>query len=123
MTLPDLIAKLEAASEGSRELDGQIALVLGLAPAGAQLHRSLDPARGWWVPGKGPFSGDFWLPPHYTTSINAALTLVPDGQAYAVLVYASAAIGEPPQFGDHEAPPPALALCIAALKARLDAEK
>lgn len=87
-----LIAELESAEKGSRELDVKIGMALGKTPE--------------------------W----YSESLDAALTLVPEGRASAILIYesgrASAAIGEPPQFGDHEAPTPALALCIAALRAR-----
>jgi len=50
--MKDLIAKLEAATEGSRELDDAINRATG------DKHLSYDP-------------------PHYTTSIDAALTLVP----------------------------------------------
>ncbi len=60
--------------------------------------------------------------PAYTTSLDAALTLVPEGcewevyggdkQAVAV-IYVSG-----PKYVDGRAPTPALAMCIAALKAR-----
>ena len=54
--MEDLIKKLEAATEGSRELDGDI--VRAILPKGK------------------PFP---LIDPPYTTSIDAALTLVPEG--------------------------------------------
>lgn len=103
MDVDDLITRLEAATEGGRELDALIGNAVGRTPDG-------------WVNYPHAYEK------HYTTSVDAALTLMPEGRAFALLVYeagaASAAIGEPPQFGEHEAPSPALALCIAAIKAR-----
>lgn len=62
MSLRELIERVEAASEGSRELDADIALT-----------------QGWQE-----LPGDNWLGPeaqivvpHYSTSVDAALTLVP----------------------------------------------
>lgn len=58
--MDDLLDKLRAATEGSRELDSQIYLYLGLTtrPEQWKIHVGL---------------------PHYTTSLDAALTLVPEG--------------------------------------------
>lgn len=99
--MESLIKKLEAATEGSRELDGDI-----------HYHdRKPYPKGGWNTDGL----------PHYTTSIDAALRLVPEGFIWDV-----ASTGQAWVMGglDNEqhlvtsAPTPALALCIAALKAR-----
>lgn len=76
--MKDLIARLEAATEGSRELDAEIELsrrkFLGLIVGGAVV--TIQPG-GWLA---GPGTGDQpVLAPHYTTSVDAALTLIPKG--------------------------------------------
>ena len=101
-----LIERLEAAENGSRELDQLIARNIG---AGAALYsdnsgidRALD----------------------YTTSLDAALTLVPKGMTFGMGwdteiagPYAfTGKTGE--ERKGYYARTPALALCIAALKAR-----
>lgn len=112
----DLIARLEAATEGSRVLDAEIHLAIG--------ERC------------GMGSDGLYLPPHYTQSVDAALTLVPEGwrwdelsrdvdwgpgpeRSYAV----SIDFYEMPsgrwlrnQSAAHDLLP--VALCIAALRAR-----
>ncbi len=101
-----LIAKLEAATEGSRVLDCFIAY--GLHP---------------------DFISEADCAPHYTTSIDAALTLVPERAVWALSCndeYPGLFRGTVmPRLSDDNAsdatvhaPTPALALCIAALKAR-----
>lgn len=106
--MSSLIERIEAASEGSRSLDWEI-----------HLHDGLD--------GKGMFGSH----PSYSTSIDAAMTLVPVG--FEVSMYG--AVGsispqaqlETQQMRDnHDYPISgkgasiALALCAAALKARSD---
>lgn len=110
--MDDLIAKLEAATEGSHWLD-----------------RLIDEALG----------GDFDKPHSFTTSIDAALKLVPEGKAWGV---GSIMFDElPPRRAfaancrregcitpdtpayDAVGATPALALCIAALRARQEKEK
>ena len=107
--MSDLIAKLEAASEGSRELDTLVCEVKGACPDGVR-----------FCPG---------LCPSYTTSLDAALTLVPEGYRYRFWAHHTGVSGASvfPHGGGtlsraHDAPTPALALCIAALKARTDPE-
>lgn len=97
-----LIKKLEQAEAGSRELDWLI-----------HKHIGVD---------KRPMWASFWL--HYTTSFDAALTLVPEGRGIMLRTNTSSpqAIVYCPvgtRLGNHygEASTPALALCIAALKA------
>ena len=125
--MQELIAKLEAASEGSREFDADIEKCI------KKLSGAVSPAPGWLA---GPVTGDNPIKAaYYTTSLNAALTLVPEGFAVE-----SATIwpGKPSGFvivGTHEfrgerwhsskdgrwlgeGATPALALTIAALKAR-----
>jgi hypothetical protein len=91
--MKDLIAKLEAAAEGSIELDQAIGAALDLWPIDA-----------------------------YTRSLDDALTLVPEGWAWktwAVNVEGEMECGAAVNFERKaHAPTPALALCIAALRAR-----
>lgn len=114
--MKDLIEKLEAATEGSRELDAEIAIASGTAPVGAfRPCASLD--NGTF--GTGAYS--LWSAPHYTSSLDAALTLVLKGFGWNVNDDCGdvAVFGETGEFrGDGRTP--ALALCIAALKARRD---
>lgn len=122
--LDELIAKLEAASEGSQELDEAIARTLA--------HHDY----AWWRDRTG--RSDF------TRSLDDALTLVPEGCSADIHVgphdiYSNATAFVPRKsldeqgrhvtsFEPHEAPsaksgkltqqPAAIALCIAALRAR-----
>ena len=101
-----LIAALEAATVGSRELDERIALHVG-----------------WAVQPDGQAQAGI---PAYSTSLDAALTLVPDGRTWR--------INSPPLWlenglfranvinvSGHEcdAATPALALCCAALRSKI----
>lgn len=108
-----LIARLES-GEISREFDGEI-------------WKAVEPEGDWHL-----FDDGLWCkrdpkdpiafdpPPKFTTSIDAALSLVPADMAWAV--NSSANPGEfraEVDFGESEwAASPALALCIAALRAR-----
>lgn len=122
MTREQLIAALEAATGPSRELD--VAIVYALYPdiGPYAAHCAGDP----------PI---FWFDPYYkqecplfTASIDAALSLVPEGwRVYALQQFtvdtAKWACGLDMRYGPgqvlvREAPSPAIALCIAALKAR-----
>ena len=113
--LAALIAKLEAATEGSRELDFAIRLV--------------DEEPGTKIDGR--FAE---LVPRYTTSLDAALTLVPadpKGGWYWRVGHSSLYRGwahlnryhpDNCDTGDEtsaNAATPALALCMAALRARM----
>ena len=122
--MKDLIAKLEAATEGSRELDADIYEAIG-----CEVVRARKSRRGlnWCYRGHFPHG---WLAirwekmNHLTTSIDAALTLVPEGMFWSIDSSGSAYICQldsggqrgSVRVGDGESP--ALALCIAALKAR-----
>jgi hypothetical protein len=107
-----LIAKLAAASEGSRALDADVAETQGW---------SSDADDNWIGPGGAIAS------PHYTTSLDAALTLVPEGYLW-LLGNTGLSDGRGAYRGDVYCHPrggaigvsntPTLALCIAALKAR-----
>lgn len=127
----DLIKRLEAAEEGSRELDGDIALILD-APRHFFESKgvSFDPT-ALQVDGPDCFGGKpiwgggghLWEATHYTTSIDAALTLVPEDFDYSLircdgLFIADVSKSQSFDVNESEAATPALALCIAALKAR-----
>lgn len=117
----DLITRLEVASRGDRDLDMDIAKALGFRPIatirGVQIHNPQQP------------SGVSWDLPHYTTSVDAALKMVPpEWRVYAIQEHH---VDQPVEWfagldrrREHKksmighAPTPALALCIAALKAR-----
>jgi len=138
-TIPEIISKLEAAKEGSAELDCQIFVAIGGTPLPD------GTLQGWeWTgtvlrrPNKkdSVFTHDWdeWEPryapiPYYTTSLDAALTLVPkepknepsgiwDWQVESTNggLTISARVGNYDMCFADTAP---LALCIAALKARL----
>lgn len=111
--MDDLIARLEKATEGSRELDSQI-------------------AQNLWTQQFGKCRPKDLRIPTYTTSIDAAMTLVPEGVEGEVRwwkgadgnTYARACIDADltsdvlPLYESATVRSPALALCIAALKAR-----
>lgn len=99
-----LIEQLESAAEGSRALDAQIASQHG---------------------GFGGMGYETWDAieadcPHYTTSLDAALTLVPEGREWSVTYLWDGRCGGTcdGHHADFKGATPALALCIAALKAR-----
>lgn len=134
----DLIKRLEAAEEGSRELDGDIALILD-APRHFFESKgvSFDPT-ALQVDGPDCFGGKpiwgggghLWEAPQYTTSIDAALTLVLEDERNEItglydwwLESTNAGLTISARVGADRsnlsfADTPALALCIAALKAR-----
>jgi hypothetical protein len=118
MTLLELATRCETAEGPDRALDAEIALT-----------------QGWTA-----HAGDNWIGPlgqicvsPWTGSIDAALSLVPEGWAWSVVYERERELsGKPPFFADarngyrssyDQAPmawaaTPALALCAAALKAR-----
>ena len=132
MTLPELIAALEAATEPSRELDAEIAIAVRLAPEGPGWWRS-KPTWTWKHASHGP-NVEPWAAPNYTASLDAALTLVPGGLFWGVsagkltpreplygasiLAPKDNALGDVLGEGESSASA-AIALCIAALRARL----
>src|SRR5216684_763437 len=92
MTLAEIIAKLEVATEGSRELDGDIAEALGLpaiATTGIFHVQRRENREGYGLVDRAEWSRDLptyfsWKAPAFTTSLDAALTLVPHSWAYIV---------------------------------------
>lgn len=121
MTREELIAALEKATGPSWELDEAIMCCV---------YADLKPERhleGWYSA-----SGDHIRVDRYTASIDAALTLVPEGWRWSLDwtqrppyqdcgradLYAPGAGIKPPDVSDVYGATPAIALCIAALKAR-----
>ena len=115
----NLIAKLEAATEGSRELD-------------ACIERYVNPdalvegdKRMYWAAPDSNLSVNAWFPvPAYTTSLDDALTLVPEGWKYQVSeneAWVSKLDGQFLVHSDTEfigrGNSGPLSLCIAALRA------
>lgn len=109
-----LIERIEAAEEPSRELDAEIARAL-----------SGNPTYHWYMHFDGEYSSDATAPA-YTASLDAAMTLVPEGWGVMLNMsenglHAQARVfrSHPANFqSDNEAATPALALCAAALKAQ-----
>ena len=122
-----LIEKLEAATEGSRELDAEI----WHAANPTKYERVAGQQSGLYPRGFNPEMKAQWLArrmadkaPHYTTSLDAALTLKPEGHRIRLWEHHTGSFGCDLFKGDGgflwkaHAPSLALALCIAALKAR-----
>jgi hypothetical protein len=120
----DLIARLEAATGPDRELDAAIAEYAGVIPEGYEIAvEHGKPQRYWWH--HEDERQPYWVPSAYTASIDAALTLVPEGWAISLTVGDQGAFAElhPRVWSGLRdilagAPTPALAICLAALKAR-----
>ena len=112
----DLIKRLEAADGPSRELDIALAPIVGLRavnegyPFGVMCYDKNNQCE---------------VLPRFTSSIDAALTLVPDEWGCEMFIYpngeglADVRQWSPPSIrtGHMSAPTPALAICIAALHA------
>lgn len=131
MTLSELIAKLEQASAPDRELDAEIACAARFPehrPARKGDHagvHGVDPESDW--------AGHIYVPTgflvaySYTRSIDDAMTLVPEGWNLRIAEndkhwwWAELREGFETSYRRVEigrSPTPALALCIAALRAR-----
>lgn len=117
----DLIAKLEAATEGSVELDEGIATVVYGPPEHAVLPGGQRSRMPLWRYPNGNLMGS--LVPPYTTSLDAALTLVPKGFDLEISTHPNVHAEiwvrtSEHRDGEQRGATPALALTIAALKAR-----
>jgi len=111
MGIAELIATLEAATGPDRELDAEIAM------QNVSLLRDLPrtEAGGWTHPEWGKIAPAS----EYTASLDAALTLIPQDYGWCVSGGYNWQHGHA-EVGKHKAlgATPALALCIAAMKAR-----
>lgn len=119
--MEDLIKRLEAATGPSRELDAEIVRLV------AGWKRIDSPGGADWIDPRGYEQCDRDVP-HYTASIDAALTLVPEHWSATISTHPNNigtfarvyndGMKTEPAFNVHGNRPPAIALCIAALKAR-----
>ena len=130
----DLIAALEQATGPSRELDDAISTAIGNPPPKTGGYYGWEKSGGSYTKPRDSEgrTHDTWSAPHYTSSLDSALTLVPEGWAWFVqhigkpFTTGSARLWIPAQWTQgipkeqfvNEAATPALALCIAALRAR-----
>lgn len=127
MTIEELIARLEAATGPCRELDVAISVAVGRDDETTLLRYTNGTEK------RVPTSRNCWGgqvdSPRYTASIDAALTLVPEGFCWEVRKgYVPEATvwqigceydeGSGRTLPHAQAPTPAIALCIAALRAR-----
>lgn len=107
-----LIERLQEATEGSREFDVEIGEFLDIEPSWYDSYGYGDPAKD--APREHA---------HYSTSIDAALTLVPEGWQGSMDIGMSQGKFEAQLWLDNirevfgHAHTPALALCAAILKA------
>jgi hypothetical protein len=124
-TIEALIERLEKATGPDRELDAEIFIEVtpGVKDAG-RIDRD-GGVVGWW-PKDGPYESAR-ITPDYTSSIDAALTLVPEGAVWTleasrawVRILDGDDVSEfQAGFNGREAEATALALCIASLRARI----
>lgn len=119
-----LAERCEKVSEGSRELDGAIAAALSLHPQGWRRGASEASASAVWF-------DDFynWRAPDLTTSLDAAMTLVPPGHDWSLFFDNGAALAgcmpasdDGCDWTDVPGSTPALAICAAALRAQAEME-
>lgn len=132
--MKDLIERLEAAAEGSRELDAEIAREVGTAPEEGPAPYA------WHFDGWDFYRAEAadahvpmrrWGLKHYTTSLDAALSLVPEEwtawalnstrrkRSFTAELSRLTECDSGEDWRHASASTPALALAIAALKARV----
>ncbi len=111
--MDDLLKRLEEATEGSRELDRLIAIHPATPSCGVVKGADIEVVRE---------AEEDWNPPvvvvpDYTTNLQDALGLVPEGCPWEMKSVGMVEMGT--EFGPVEgiAATPALALCIASLRA------
>lgn len=122
MTLNELINRLEAAGRVERIFDGEIGTLLGWRRKVEYLKNDANgeaTKRVFWIV---PSTDDPGTVPYFTTSLDAAVDLmnaIAPSEVWGVSFAdgrGTAVIGAGPYC---QAPTPAMALCIAALKAKL----
>jgi len=119
ISLVKLISKAEDATEPSRDLDAEIALVLGWT----FMKMKGDKYPYFRKPGVTNYRVRSELP-LFTKSIDAALTLLPKGHWWAIVMrgnedgFDASVIPPDTEMTWHRGANAALAICIAALKAR-----
>lgn len=134
--LERLIERCEGAVGPDRELDAAIALLVGYRRKGAKSTIGISDGYVWAEPGEHFSYGT--RPPSYTASIDAALTLLPEGWRlyglsdqthfqsnkgwHAGVDCYFGKVLYPHNIQTAEAPTAPLAICIASLRARLTAQ-
>lgn len=114
----DLIERLETAEGPSRDLDAEIFVQVTPGVLDAGRIDCIGGLVGWW-PRDAPYQSAREVP-KYTSSLDAALTLIPDELTWYVDAGCFSCIwrvSDRKHFGARAASP-TLALCAAALKAR-----
>lgn len=125
--MDNLISRLESATEGSRELDAEIAEYVGVRHRSRRTFDGKNKGREWLVDSHGGVETWSQDPPRFSRSIDAARALGPggcycwsDSTGYAEVVRRGT--GFLSERGDEEfagkGATEALGACIAALKAR-----
>lgn len=121
--IASLIARVEAAEGPDRELDAAVAV------AAKQVPYDFEPAGNGLASWRAMYDNRWWDAPAYTASIDAAMTLVPEGvevatgsgseRSFAQILYPHRKSGKWPQRRSvyTTAATPALALTAAALRA------
>jgi len=131
MTIDELIAALEAATGPDRGLDKSIADLVGevVMPWKADQHAWMTKIGGKWVSVTRPnlrllSTGHRYIP-RFTESLDAAVSLVPEGCFWALTMkgvhwpgFDACCEYEDGRMRWYRGATPAIALCIAALKAR-----
>ena len=132
MSIDELIEALETATGPSRELDARITVCCRVPFHGAEprlfdnfpvwrvVKHASEGCRVECVHDNGISSG-VWKPQHWTGSLDAALRLVPDGRLWSVgtIINGSGYCAVLSNDGQsHRGATPAIAICIAAMKAR-----
>lgn len=126
--MTDLIERLEKATGPSREIDGLIFKLIGDRPGDFWHEFEVgENGDGVWYRQCRDDAVAYECPPTFTDSIDAALTLVPPGRYADVCGIGHSptatiwnkAFEAPQNLYQVPGATPALALCIAALKARM----
>lgn len=117
--LEGLAERCEAATGPDRELDAEIGRSVGASPKRKNIHK-----RGHYIDGQPVLSRIKDVYPPYTASLDAAMSLVPEGADYRISrVQVREGVraivwGERNAGYDADAATPALALTAACLRAR-----
>ena len=124
MTTAELIEKLERADGPSRELDEAIYELMGGCNHKRTKYYAVQSDTGFTCLDCGKDTYGAKYAPSYTASIDAAMTLVPEGWSYTVAWLHRNGRATVAMFHAKlneqraESQTPAIALCIAALKAK-----
>lgn len=123
-----LAERCEKESEGSRELDGLIWKAACEKPGDIWSRDLID--GNIWMRQDPEDTVAYEAPPAYTTSLDAAMTLVPEGHDWSLFSDNGTAIAgcmpaseDGCDLTDVPGATPALALCAAALRAQAEMEE